>query len=151
MAMAVSFLTAQSPTKTQVFITTTAGQTSHEIDEVRSMELKDNTLIVNKRSTTKQDLYKLADVSKISFQLGTGIAETLLADSGLSIYAPAGSDKIYVRGYDPAKQYEVVVYDNKGATLLSNMAWQGESIDVASLPQGLYIVRINNAAFKFTK
>ena len=67
----------------------------------------------------------------------------------ISIYPNPTVDVIYVKGLDANVGYKIV--DVMGRVLLSDSNYNGESINVASLPAGVYLLQSANAVVKFIK
>ncbi len=132
-------------------VSTKQGNKSYKIADVRSMVIEGNNLLVTKSGSSDSDSYQLADITSIIFNLADGIAETKLADGKLSIYSPANSNLIYVKGYELSKSYDVTVYGSNGNTVMHDADWKGQPVDVSKLPNGVYIFKINNSTFKFRK
>ena len=93
--------------------------------------------------------YNYANVDKIYFTLSTTGFENIIDDEtrmGISI-DPSGSI-ITVNGISSGN---VNIYNYSGMQVKNLPNWQGERINIADLPKGVYILKINNQSTKFNK
>ncbi|GAB6976262.1 T9SS type A sorting domain-containing protein [Prevotella falsenii] len=137
----------------EMTIKTGAGNKTYKISELKNIvvDAGSNVLQVNKNNSGSSETYKFADIQGIVFDVISGIGETRLPDSNLSIYSPANSNLIYVNGREQGKHYEIGIYNANGQVVLRDTDWQGQAVDISGLAKGIYVFKINNTTFKFRK
>lgn len=91
----------------------------------------------------------LADIRKLTLEAGVGI-ESYDQNASILLYPNPATDKLNF-ATDQEQQITVAVYTIDGRLLLKNKLSTSESLDVSSLSKGLYIIRINEQAYKFSK
>ena len=90
-------------------------------------------------------------VDHLSFEYGVNKVEGILSDgTSLALRENPVADVLDFIGFD-GNETDVYVYDLSGALRLKVSAWNGTPIGVANLPQGVYILKINNSTIKFIK
>lgn len=90
------------------------------------------------------------DFSRLSFYVTTGL-EGVVADSAAQIRLrenPVGNLLLVEGAFSDSA---LAIYSVNGVCYVSLSHWQGESLDVSSLPAGLYILSIDNKTVKFYK
>lgn len=93
----------------------------------------------------------LAGIKSIKFEASQGALEQVADDNvSLRLRRNPVADILEVEGSvgNPAT---LEIFAVSGVRVLAILSWQGESVDVTSLANGLYILRINNNAIKFIK
>lgn len=148
---AVSFFGIGAYAQDNVVVTTSGGkQQVYNTDAVKSITFEGTTMKVNKTDKSVSDNFNLVDVEKITFNLANGI-NNLPVGEKLTVTSPAGSNVLYINGYDAAKKNKLGIYDVSGKAVKNLSKWAGEPIDLSSLPKGVYILKVNNNTIKFRK
>ena len=109
-------------------------------------------LFFTQRSKTVPQSISLSSVKCIKFtdQVVSGISDTENnVSKQFDIYVAGGA--IHVDGWDCNRQATAVIYAIGGQAFYTNRNWSGSAIDIMSLPQGVYIFRVQNKTFKFSK
>lgn len=127
-----------------------SGNKSYKIDDVKSITFDGTDLKVNKLND-EADTYPFADIVSISFDTSTGVDNLKIAGGKLTISVEPGSNIIRIGGYDARQKYEVSVFNLAGEKVLAINGWKGDGVSVASLPKGVYVLKINNTTLKFRK
>lgn len=110
----------------------------------------ENVLVKQKSASTSS--IPLTSVLSIKFSDSTVTGLRTLgndADNTLRITIAAGT--INVLGWDSSRQTTAIIYSTSGTMAYANRKWNGGAISIESLPQGVYILKINNQTFKFSK
>jgi len=91
-------------------------------------------------------------ISKVRFEVGvlSEVSNVLQERTTLSLRQNPVGNTLEILGYDGAPA-TLAVFSVSGAKALSLAGWQGETVDVAHLAPGLYLVTVNNATLKFLK
>ncbi|EHO72881.1 hypothetical protein HMPREF9140_00641 [Prevotella micans F0438] len=134
----------------EITIKSNSGNKTYKVSELKNIAIENGGLKVNRIGKAAES-FSFDDIKDISFNVVSGIEETPLPASNLSIYSPANSNVIYVKGYEAGKRYEVAVFSTSGETVLRNSNWKGEPVNIGSLAKGVYVFKINNTTFKFRK
>lgn len=96
--------------------------------------------------------YVLSEIANITFEAtktpASGIEEGVTTKE-LSIYPNPAMDAVRLRGLEEASM--VTVYTVAGNVVMHLEVFPDESIHVAGLPKGLYLLRVNNRTIKFSK
>lgn len=105
--------------------------------------------ISNEGSSTVSIPY--SDVQTIAFVTseGSGVA-SVFNGPGLRLRYNPADDTIEVEGYD-GKSTTLAISSIAGSSMMSLKGWNGENIDVSSLPGGIYILNIDKTSIKFIK
>lgn len=88
--------------------------------------------------------------SKLSFYVSTGL-EGVMNDPSARIRLRENPVYNLLQVDGAFSDSALGIYSVSGVCHLSLAHWQGESIDVSSLPSGLYILSIDNKTVKFFK
>ena len=102
----------------------------------------------------------LLDIASLNYQgdevkwfenLGEVLSVPEVTDNEILIYPNPASNRLYFNGIDIA--IDIQVFDVLGKLVISEEIQPGNSLDVRSLRNGVYLLRINelNANFKFIK
>lgn len=91
----------------------------------------------------------LSTVSRISFSSAETGVKSVAGTSGARLLRNPVADLISVVGATPGST--VRVHDMWGRQMLGIDGWNGEDIDVSSLPSGTYLLRINSETIKVIK
>ena len=94
--------------------------------------------------------YELEAVAGSVCDTLTGIAPSPLERGGVRIFPNPANSTLYVSGMPEGKN-EIEVYDIYGRLLLKKNASAAGSIDVSSLSDGVYNLRIKNEAGEYFK
>lgn len=91
------------------------------------------------------------DVNRIEFSLtGVGMAGHK-AVPDLFVYPNPVVDYLNMAGWDAEEKADIAIYSITEQPFHAQKEWRGAPIPVSSLPQGLYILKVNDRSFKFRK
>ncbi len=145
--------TAAGATAQSLLLKTKDGTTiTKPLGTVKRITFSNNSLLVNYLSGPV-DTYSISTLSKLSFKMPpTGTSQLELAGSAaMKIYPNPASESIHILN-SPETDYTASVYLMNGVLLFSTHQNSGNrSIDISFLPAGMYILKINQQAFKFIK
>lgn len=133
-----------------VVVNTVSGKKVYQTESVSKMTFKGGKLTVEQKGAAA-DVYDMADVTNVTFDLTSGIGKVKADGGRLTISSAPGSHVIHVDGYDGSRQYAVAVYSASGTVALRIDRWTGAPIDVGTLPSGVYILKIGESTIKFRK
>lgn len=133
-----------------ITVNLSSGKKVYKLDDLKSMTFEGNNLKVNKK-TDDADTYSFSEIVSISFDTTTGVEGLKVAGGKLTVSVKPGSDRIEIGGYDSNENYTVAIYSLSGEKVYGINNWRGETVDVSSLSNGVYVFKINNTAIKFRK
>lgn len=125
-----------------------ASQPDQVFDNVMNFKFNANQLLVelSDQSITAIDI---ADIRKITLA-STSSIESYDLGQDIFIYPNPTSDRLHFASATE-KELQVAVYSMNGQQLMHQMLTSSETLDVSSLPTGMYIIKINHFAYKFNK
>ncbi len=145
------FCTILIPLRAQVVVTVlTNNGEEHPITLSTGGELQisDESLTVVAGSEATYS-YLLDEVSKVLFAGQVSVRE-VEAGPAISAYPnPAGS--YFVLQGVAEGQHQLTVYGSNGSKVFSTSYQAGQQVDISELPQGLYLVRVDNSVTKLIK
>lgn len=94
----------------------------------------------------EEKAFQYADVRKIDFVLSGELGLSEVTVSKLAVYLDARN--LYVGGWSDGAA-DVALYNMGGQMCRSVQGWDGEPIDVAGLPAGVYILKLKQSTIKF--
>ncbi|MDE6371033.1 MAG: T9SS type A sorting domain-containing protein [Duncaniella sp.] len=100
-----------------------------------------------------EDLKGMAPIGTEQVEDMSGIAATLAPQDDIVI-SLAGRDEVVISGREGIEPTDVRLYDMGGTSLAADVTAAGEgrlTLSLASLPAGVYIVKIQSATLKVTK
>lgn len=107
---------------------------------------EDVSLIIVDKENHYTHSYLLSEINKLYFQSENGIEDFQLENSCF-VYPNPAKDNISIIG---AENQNIEIYSIDGKKVLDKI-YQNDDIDISSLPQGLYIIKIGNQSLKFNK
>lgn len=135
-----------------VTVVTQNGQKAYSMDKLSRIQLNEDDLTVvdtNEKGTT----YAFDNVQRILISLDATALNDATADSqpALTLTISKDGTEMCVDGWDSSQVASLRVYDASGRSVMHSERWQGETIDISSLPQGVYVVKAGTHTAKFRK
>lgn len=124
---------------------------SVNIAEVKRIAFDTESFSVIDKALQPTATFAYADVKKISFNLDSSVKTLTQGDSKVKVTPNPVHDYLCVSGATDSYGKDLNVYAMTGNLVVSVPAWNGEPVNVADLPQGIYFVRINSITIKFIK
>lgn len=121
------------------------------LSEIGKITFSDGNMILSDK-TGAITTYLISDIENITFEATKTPASDIKSEvvSGeLSIYPNPTSDIIYLKGLETLSQ--ITIYTVEGRAVMNSQVLPDENINIASLPKGLYLLRVNNKTTKFNK
>ena len=125
---------------------------TQEISLLQDLQFPDNLLQITFLSGSVES-YDLSSISTLYLQLyPTATSDySLNSSQEISIYPNPASDVIYIKSEQEITSV-VSIYRIDGVLVLQKqISSQNKSFDISGLTSGLYLLRIDNQAFKFIK
>lgn len=92
----------------------------------------------------------LPNVKRLVFYNPTaGIGDVTAEETDLRLVV--NGNLVSLDGWTPGTVARATVYSVSGQAVYVDGAWDGSAIDVARLPQGIYILKVNNNSYKLRK
>lgn len=145
-------LTLAAQADDKVTVVTTQGETSYDISSVARIDLGDTELKVVSADGTGTT-YAFSEVTKIVISSdATGITAPSSADAErLTLTVSQDGTQMRINGWDAFQTAALTVYGTDGQSVLRLDSWSGETVDIASLPHGIYVVKAGTHTAKFRK
>lgn len=119
------------------------------LSQISTMKLTPQSISVEGETTTLKT-FELASIKRITFKgLSTGISLAESTSSAVAIERQGGY--LYVKGADAALGSGAQIYAVDGRRVATFRPSQGEGINLATLPAGVYVLKVGMQSFKFTK
>jgi len=124
---------------------------NQQIALLQSIKYPDNELQLNYFSGLS-DTYALSTIKTLHFQMyPTGANDISLgSDTKISVYPNPANDLIYIKNASETT-YFVAIYRIDGVLISQKQISSNQPINISDLTSGLYLIRIENQAFKFIK
>lgn len=125
-----------------------AAQSDQVLDNITNFKFNNNQLLVE-LSDGSATAINIADIRKITLA-ATNSIESFDENCDILIYPNPVSEQLH---FACANQKEIVVsiYTMNGQLLIQQQMNTTETMDVTNLPTGMYVIKINNFAYKFNK
>ena len=120
------------------------------LGEVKSLAFNESGFAVNSLEGQTLGNFVFGNVKKIEFvSVATGVGEVVETSSKLGLSVSRNALK--VTGWVANESAPVQIYGVSGQCLYSDADWNGSVINIATLPSGVYVLKVNNETFKFRK
>ena len=118
--------------------------------KLKKITFSGTNLLLNYQSDPNESV-SLLTIRKMIFGTYTAVNRITVDNTALVVYPNPSTDFICVKNRTVEKS-KVVIYSISGAQVLCVNSYSGDDkIDVRSLRRGMYILKLDNQAFKFTK
>lgn len=135
----------------QVVGTDDAQLWTSELSDVKWATFAQRSLTLTGQDMTSV-LYQteLPNVKRLVFYNPTaGIGDVTAEETDLRLVV--NGNLVSLDGWTPGTVARATVYSVSGQAVYVDGAWDGSAINVARLPQGIYILKVNNNSYKFRK
>ncbi len=146
--MAVSAMARQQMT---VYFNNGNAESSFAVSDVASLHFSDGNLLVKQNADGKQSAISLAEILSIKFADRNPSEVKTVGDGLAAVKVAALADELRLIGYDTARPQPAVLYGIGGTVFYSVSAQTTGSINISSLPKGIYILKLGNKSFKISK
>ena len=141
--IAAAMTMAAAPVQAQVKLVVTpnnGGETGeYALQDIRKITFGADGMHIVGTSLVPEPVWNLAEIKTITFaDVVTGIGQVR-------------GGMIYVSGLGDGMDADAAIFDISGKAALRTKCAEGRPIDIAMLRQGVYIIKVNNATFKFVK
>jgi hypothetical protein len=120
-------------------------KTTYVLSDMQRIVFASNTMTVNMKSGNN-----VVDIISVRFLAGTTGVETLKPESSVFVFPNPVKTNLTVVGIDKSVKINLL---NVNGILLQSFLTQSNTadIDVSSLPQGLYLLQVEEQVIKFAK
>lgn len=144
-------MTAQSD-KSMVVETKNSGTQQFNLSDIRRLDFSNegvSVVSVDKDGAT----FAFDDIKKITFGSATnGISQIKTEGApGQSIFISSDGNDLTIKGWNPSVYADLSIFTVGGAQLLNEERWNGQPVNISSLPKGVYVVRVGKRTGKFRK
>ena len=120
-------------------------QQSFAVGDIGKITFTESTMDVYGKDSGKIGTFSLSDITKLFFSDKEGNVTEINPDGALK-FAKTGNT-LNVDGLSAA----TFIVSASGRIVMQQKQWDGNSLDISSLTDGVYILAVGNAAFKFIK
>ncbi len=122
-------------------------QQSFAVGDIGKITFTESTMDVYGKDSGKIGTFSLSDITKLFFSDKEGTVTEINPDGALK-FAKTGNT-LKVDGLSaPADAF---IVSASGRIVMQQKQWDGNSLDISSLTDGVYILAVGNTAFKFIK
>jgi hypothetical protein len=127
------------------------SETTELVKSVQKLSFSDDNILVSFK-TGSIDSYLLSDVQKLYFDINESVPESQAStETKLSVYPNPAEQKITLHNI-PEGTSEVFIYRTNGKLILKKLVSTSiETINVADLQRGMYILIAGSMTVKFIK
>ena len=120
------------------------------LDGIRTLTFGDDGLTVNLKDG---QTYAAAfdNLATLTFRDESTAIETVTAEYAANLDLFLTNGRLGVKNLPANVATEAALYDAAGRAVLMRRQWNGEPIAIGHLPKGVYIFKVNNQTFKFTR
>ena len=122
-------------------------QQSFAVGDIGKITFTESTMDVYGKDSGKIGTFSLSDITKLFFSDKEGNVTEINPDGALK-FAKTGNT-LNVDGLSAAT--DAFIVSASGRIVMQQKQWDGNSLDISSLTDGVYILAVGNAAFKFIK
>ena len=129
---------------------TEAAPVEITVKSISKIEFASSSFSVLHSENDAGTTFDLKNVSKISFEESTSVESVKEASAMVVTPNPVQSNLI-IKGGEDLFGNEMNLYSATGMLVMQVPSWNGEAIDVAHLPAGIYFINIQSETIKFVK
>ena len=147
--MWVNVAFAQTIHTTNVTVVYSDNQPDSFFENVTQFSFSGDNLLINQNGTVTPISRSI--IRKLTLEdVTTSSIETYDENARIFIYPNPTSDKLNMAS-ETEQQVLVSIFSLSGQKLMQQQMSTSESIDVSSLAKGIYIIKINETSYKFSK
>lgn len=140
---------AQTIHTTNVTVVYSNNQSDSFFENVTQFSFSGDNLLINQNGTITPITRSL--IRKLTLEdVATSSIETYDENAHIFIYPNPTSDKLNM-ACETEQQVMVRIFSLNGQVLMQKQMSTSESINVSSLAKGIYIIKINETSYKFSK
>ncbi len=145
-------LSAAAQRRMTVFFNNGSADASFVVSEIASLRFNDGQLQVEQAADGKVNAVSLAEILSIKFanNAPSGI-KTVAANKSGNVKIVVSADELRLVGYDTTHPQPAHLYGVGGSVFFSTKSLAATSINVSSLPKGLYILKLGKKSYKISK
>lgn len=146
--LALMFAVKASARDVTVFLNGMSEGQTFSLQLLDKIYFSDGNLVLNRSG--EETKVPLSMIKKLCFpNTSTGVSQTSVADADIKAFVVG--DDIKLVGYDHSKPLAADLYGMNGSRYMSVKALTSDALNVASLPKGIYILKLGNKTFKLYK
>ena len=118
---------------------------------VRKITFSGSTMSVVKKDDTQSDYYTISNVQKLLFGLRSTSVINEVSTSSLKAYPNPAKEVLNVDGISKVNNLHLYNLTGSELSVPYSLVNNGLQISTDNLPQGLYLLQVNNQVIKFQK
>ena len=129
-----------------------SGDKAFLLDDVRRIDFSSDGMTVVSRTSNDQ-VFAFSDINKVFFGGSTTDIRSVSGkvNPSLLLRLTNQGNLLHVDGWVKSKSIQAEIYQANGTEVKFLKQWNGEDIDISSLPHGVYIIKLGSQAAKFNK
>jgi hypothetical protein len=121
------------------------------VSSLNKITFATGNMLVKKTDTTT-DSYVMSTLNRMSFGIYSAVPELTTSQTELRVYPNPATSYIKLKNYTIDSELHVAVYSVDGTLVISNyLTSNSDRIDVSSLRNGMYLLKVNEKTIKFIK
>ncbi|MDR1726135.1 MAG: T9SS type A sorting domain-containing protein [Bacteroidales bacterium] len=120
------------------------------VEEEATILFENGNFIINNSVVSPVEI-AITDIRKIVFPINNSLSAITNAQNKPFIYPNPVTNQLHIENMSMNNATEIKIFNDKGQLLLSKTITLSHTIDVSSLPVGLYFLKINDVTLKFVK
>lgn len=135
-----------------IHVITKTADNAYSIDAVQRIDFTGDQLNVVATDGTSTT-YAFDQVVKITFSSTTTSLQTpaSLKSQRLTFSVASDGSSLTVNGWDSSATASLQLYSVAGTSVMDLAHWSGQTIDLSSLPHGIYVLKVGQLTAKFKK
>lgn len=157
MALFLATVAASQPCKGETKVTVSftdesAAPVTVAVTSATKMSFGSDAMLTFAEAATRPEPIRLSEVSRITFS-GDWSSVRKVAEErpSLRIVENPVGDELRLDGHDTGRPTTLTVYSIAGRQVVRISSWNGESVNVSTLPKGVYLLQADNVTLKFVK
>lgn len=142
--------TSNADTAIQIHLQDASAPLQMPISDIRKITFNQNEInfVLDDATEVALEYFK---VSKMTFVDNVSIESIIKDSEKVAIVPNPVVNDFKILGADMYIGEAMTIYSINGQIVSHTDVWNGEAIDVSNLPQGIYLLNINNLTIKFIK
>lgn len=143
-------LTTMADDRNVTFHFSDGSSQSVALESLRKLTFSNDNVVAHLEDGTTEKAFSIANLQYFVFkQSATAIEKPAVAADAVRV--AISNSAITLVGYDADKPLPAALYDAQGVMRMRSKALGSNTVDISSLPKGLYIFKIGTQIFKLYK
>ncbi len=122
---------------------------TYMVDDSGEISFEEKVLVVKESVNSKAESLKLADISKLLVKDISAVHNLSSDSQSISLYPNPASSEVFISGIEGKQTVEI--YSISGVLVMKASVENGSAVNISSLRQGIYIVKVDGKTVKLCK